>query len=369
MTTTKKTFPRLFEPTSIGAMRLKNRIAMAPMVSKSGDESGFVTQLTKDYYCARAKGGAGLIIVEATYVDHPRGRGYRNQLSIADDKHIPGLKALAKDIQECGSKAAIQIQHSGPATKTSLAGTQPVAPSAVPVRGWEIPRELTTAEVNDIIREFGDGAHRARKAGFDGIEIHAAHYYLLACFLSPACNKRTDKYGGSTENRSRVLVEIIQAMKHAAGKDYPVWIRFNGEEYGTDEALSHDEAKRIAQIAGYAGADAIHVSCWDLGANSFSTMGKKIKPMDVPYGFMVHLAEGIKKVVNIPVIAVGRITPEIAEEALEQGKADIVAIGRGLIADPELPNKAAQGKVNDINICIACGDCNTRNMVCSQFSV
>ncbi|MFC1973900.1 NADH:flavin oxidoreductase [Chloroflexota bacterium] len=369
MTSTKKVFPRLFEPISIGAMCLKNRIAMAPMVSKSADEKGFVTLMTKDYYCARARGGAGLIIVEATYVDHPRGRGYRNQLSIADDKHIPELKALAKDIQGNGAKVAIQIQHSGPATKMSLTGSQPVAPSAIPVQGWDVPRELTTSEVEDIVREFGDGALRACKAGFDGVEIHAAHYYLLARFLSPACNKRVDKYGGSTENRSRVLVEIINTMKHAAGKDYPVWIRFNGEEYGADGALNHEEAKQIAVIAEKAGADAIHVSCWDLGANSFSTMGKQIKPIDTPYGFMINLAEGIKKVVNIPVIAVGRITPEIGEEALEEGKADIVAIGRGLIADPELPNKAAQGKVNDINICIACGDCNTMNMVCSQLSV
>ncbi|MFC2058232.1 hypothetical protein ACFLTS_01115 [Chloroflexota bacterium] len=185
MTTARTSFLRLFEPISIGAMCLKNRIAMAPMVSKSADEKGFVTQMTKDYYCARAMGGTGLIIIEATYVDHPRGRGYRNQLSIADDKHIPELKALAKDIQKCGAKAAIQIQHSGPATKMSLTGSQPVAPSAIPVRGWDTPRELSTAEVEDIVREFGNGALRARKAGFDGVEIHAAHYYLLARFLSP----------------------------------------------------------------------------------------------------------------------------------------------------------------------------------------
>lgn len=367
MTSTSTAFPRLFEPVKIGTMALKNRIAMAPMISESGDRAGLTTQVTTDYYGTRARGGAGLIIVEATHIDFPRGRGYLNQLSIASDEHLPGLKSLAQVIHQHGAKAAIQIQHSGPATKSTITGTQPIAPSAIRVPGWDMPREMTTGEVEDIVTQFGEGALRARRAGFDGVEIHATHYYLLARFLSPACNQRSDKYGGSSEGRARVLVEVIQAMKEAAGNDYPVWVRINGEEYGLEGALSHGEARQIALLAEQTGADAIHVSSWDHAANSFATLGKKIRPMDVPYGFMLHLAEGIKKAVKVPVIAVGRITPEIGEEALEKGQADIIAIGRGLIADPELPNKAAQGRVSEIILCNACGDCSrTQRRVCSQ---
>lgn len=349
MATAKRAFPRLFELGMIGQMEIRNRIVMPPIVTNTGTREGFVTQRTRDHYEVRAKGGVGLIIVEATHIDFPRGRGFIYQLAIDDDKDMPGLRRLAESIKRHGARAAIQIVHSGAATKSSLTGVQPVAPSPISVKGFEMPRVLTTSDIGDLVRQFGEAAGRAQRAGFEGVEIHAAHYFLIARFLSPACNQRQDSYGGNTEKRARFLQETIQAMKSAVGRNYPVWCRINGQEYGVEDALSHEEAKRIACLAEEAGADAIHVSSWDHVNISYEMMGKRVSPAEVPLGFMAHLAEGIKKVVKVPVIAVGRITPEVGEELLREGKADLIAIGRGLIADPELPNKAAQSFLTKLN--------------------
>ena len=194
------------------------------------DSNGYVTDSVKNYFEARAKGGFGLVIVEATLV-HPEGRGYENLTEIIDDSYIPGLNELVKVIQKHGAKAAVQLQHCGRLTKSALAGAQPVAPSPIPAPGGEMPRELSIAEIEKIIEYFSDAAVRAKKAGFDGVELHGAHGYLIDQFLSPSCNKRQDPYGGSVQNRTRFLVEVIKAVKKAVGADYPVWCRINGMEY------------------------------------------------------------------------------------------------------------------------------------------
>lgn len=342
----------LFEPFAIGTMSLKNRLVMPPMVTNLGTKDGYVTDRTKDYYEARAKGGIGLIIVEATCIDAPVGRLSHRQLAIDDDKYVPELRELARAIKKHGARAAIQIHHAGRNTTSTVTGHQLVAPSPIPIPGGEIPRELTLDEIKDMVRRFAEAAGRAKKAGFDGVEIHAAHGYLLCQFLSSASNKRQDKYGGELGNKARILLETIAAVKEVTGDSYPVWCRINGREYGIEGGTTVEETQEIARMCQVAGADAIHVSVFAYGTNP-----RHLPISAQPEGNLLRFAEAIKQAVSIPVIAVGRITPALGEQAVADGRADLIAIGRGLLADPLLPNKAAEGRLEDITPCILCGTC------------
>jgi len=351
----KTRFEKLFEPGSIGSMRLKNRLVMPPMATNFGTKEGMVTQRTIDYYEERAKGGVGLVIVEFTGVDSPVGRATPRQLLIDDDKFVPGLGELAQAIKRQGAKAAIQIHHVGRQGLSSITGHQPVAPSPIPASDGirpegEIPRELTPSEISAIVARFGEGAERARRAGFDGVEIHGAHGYLISQFLSPLANRRQDAYGGSLENRARMLLEVIQAVGERVGKDYPVWCRLSALEIGVEGGITLEETQTVAQLAEKAGVDAIHVSAHAVAP------GRR-PPMAQMPGVLVPLAEGIKKVVSVPVIAVSRIPPELGESVLREGKADFIAIGRGLFADPHLPRKVASGKGEDVTPCMCCLAC------------
>jgi 2,4-dienoyl-CoA reductase-like NADH-dependent reductase (Old Yellow Enzyme family)/thioredoxin reductase len=320
------------------------------MGTKHASKEGYVTDQVKDYFEARAQGGAGLIIVEATLV-HPGGRAYENLLEITDDKFIPGLNELVRVIHKHDAKAAIQLQHCGRLAKSRLTGMQPMAPSPIPSPGGEVPRELTVEEIKEIIGYFADAAVRAKRAGFDGIEIHGAHGYLIDQFLSPSSNKRKDNYGGGVQNRARLLIEIIKAVKGVVGGGFPVWCRINAMEYGTEGGTTLEEAKETARLAQEAGSNAIHVSAHGPKAQQHR---QTLKPVS---GVFADLAEGIKEVVTVPVIVVGRITPEAGERILSEGKADLVAIGKALLTDPEIPNKVASGKVEDIKPCILCMAC------------
>jgi 2,4-dienoyl-CoA reductase-like NADH-dependent reductase (Old Yellow Enzyme family)/thioredoxin reductase len=331
-------------------MELRNRIVMPPVATQYGSEEGYVTERTKNHYEARARGGAALIIVEYTYV-HPRGQARANQLGISDDKFLPGLRELVQVIHKHGAKAAIQLHHAGRMAKSALTGMQPVAPSAVPSRSGEVPKELTVDEIADIVAAFGEAAIRAKTVGFDGVEIHGAHGYLIDQFLSPSTNKRQDSYGGDLPNRARFLIEVIKAVRGVVGSDYPVWCRINGKEYGVEEGTSLEDAQETARMAQEAGADAIHVSAGGPG-NPTSLTSPTFAP-----AVIADLAQGIKKAVSVPVIAVGRITAEAAERVLAEGKADLIAIGKGLLADPELPNKVASGRLEDIVPCTVCMGC------------
>ncbi len=353
-------FRKLFEPGWIGQMELRNRIVMPPIGTNLACEDGSVSQRTKDYYEARAKGGAGLVIVEASSVEHSLGQPstLARQLLIDDDRFIPGLSELAQVIHKHGAKAAIQIHHGGREGMPTQSHLQPVAPSPIapaPVPGiqWggRLPRELTIEETQELVNRFAQAAERAKKAGFDGVEIHGAHGYLLAQFLSAYSNKRMDKYGGDLKNRARFLLEIISSVKEAVGQTYPVWCRINGREFGLEGGITSDEGQQVARLAQDAGCDAIHVSGYGTGGT------RHIPPIGYPVGYFSRLAEGIKEVVEIPVIAVGRITPEFGENLLQQGKADFIAIGRALIADPDLPNKVASGEFEEIRPCLSCNAC------------
>jgi len=347
---------KLFEPIKIGTMKLRNRIVMPPMGTNFASEDGFVTKRLVNYHVERAKGGVGLIIVEGAYVE-PRGKGSVRQLAVDHDNKVSGLKELAASIQANGAKAALQLFHGGRQSHSLIIGTQPVSASEVFCRTTqETPRALTIEEIQDVIEAFAEGVRRTKAAGFDAVEIHGAHGYLINQFLSPLTNKRTDKYGRDVKDRTRFLLEILKLARDKVGSNYPILCRINGDDY-IEGGLTLEETKEIAQMLEAAGVDALHIS----GGIYDSPVPVGTAPMAVPRGHMVHLAAGIKRVVSVPVIAVGRINdPELAEKILQEGKADLISMGRALLADPELPNKAATGASDDIRRCTACDECIAR---------
>lgn len=344
-------FVKLLQPTKIGAVELRNRIVMPAMVTNYANADGSASDCLVNYHAERAKGGVGLQIVEATAVD-PVGLGFAANLCIYHDKYVPGLAKLTRTIHEYGGKCAIQLFHAGRQGHKVLTGKQTVAPSVVPDETTgESPRKLTIKEIEKIEDAFAEAAARAKNAGFDAVELHGAHGYLINQFLSPHSNRRTDKYGKNLEGRMRFALEVLERARGKVGKGFIISFRLGAREAFGD-GLTIEDSKKIAKRLEEAGIDAINVSKG--GGMSASLVGQS--PMYSPHGNMVHLAEEIKKVVNVPVIAVGGITPEMAEDILQAGKADLIAMGRALIADPDLPRKLVDGSLEDIRRCIRCND-------------
>ncbi len=342
-------YPRLFQEGKIGKLTTRNRLVMPPMGTNLAREDGEVTGTQIRYYEERAQGGAGMIIVEIGGVD-PGGRAIPRQIGLWDDKFIPGLSKLASAIKNAGAVAAIQIHHAGRQTATVITGSQPVAPSPIPCPvNQETPRELTIDEIKGLVKAFGEAARRAFQAGFDLVEIHGTHGYLVNQFLSPYSNHRQDEYGGSFENRLRFALEIIQAVKEKTAPDFPVSFRMNGDEY-VEGGIKLEEAKEMAKRFIDAGVNVLHVS-----AGVYGSPAPNVPVMGTPPGPLLHLAEGIKSVSSVPVIAVAKIhEPDLAEDVLKEGKADFIAIGRGIICDPEWPKKVQEGRVGEIRGCITC---------------
>jgi NAD(H)-dependent 7beta-hydroxy-3-oxo-delta4-cholenoic acid oxidoreductase len=345
-------FRHLFTPIQIGNMVVRNRIVMPPMHMGYGTMDGTISEKYVDYYEARAKGGAGLIITEATAV-HPDRKYGLCPLCLFDDALIPSWKQLADTVHRHGAKLAAQLMDPGPEVMKILTGMDPVGPSPVAGRSLfrSMPRELTAGEIEAIVEDFGHAVHRAQKAGLDAVEIHAAHgYALVGSFMSPFFNKRTDAYGGSLERRAKILLDIIQSARDEVGPDFPLIVRIAGDERRTG-GRTLQESQFIARIVVDAGADAIEVS----GGTIPTVFWAVVAPSGTPLALNADFANAIKQVVDVPVICVGRInTPRVAEFVLETGKADMVSMGRALHADPELPNKAAAGALDDIAPCIAC---------------
>ncbi len=344
-------YPKLFSKAKIGTLKLKNRLVMPPMVRNYADSSGKVTDRYVEHINRIAFGGAGLLILEATYINL-EGRGFINQLGIHSDSCLPGLKKLVKVAHNHDAAVAIQLYHAGRQSHSSVTGKKLVAPSAIPCPIMQDkPRALTQKEIQKIVKDFGKSAARAKKAGFDAIEIHAAHGYLIQQFLSPFSNTRTDSYGGSFENRMRFLLEIMDSVQSATGSTYPIIVRISGEEM-VKGGLELKDMIKVAEILEASGVDALHVTSSNYGSYP---EGHLIPPMAVKDGVNIPLAKAIKKKVKIPVIAVAKIrTPELAEKTLKEGSADFIAIGRSLLADPDWPKKVKAGKTKEINPCIAC---------------
>lgn len=322
----------LFEQLEFKGLKLKNRIVMPPLANNLGDGKGGVTDKVIDHYLKRAKGGVGMIVVEHSYVT-PTGKFNLEQLGIDQDNLIPGLKKLAEEIQSYDVKIGIQLNHAGGTTTEAVIGTQLLVPS--PIKhpwGKEVPREIAEEELLDLADCYAQAALRAKKAGFDFVEVHGAHGYLLNQFYSPLTNQRTDSYGGSRENRLRFPLMVVEKVRAAVGQDYPVFYRLGSDDL-LKNGLTIEDALYAAPRLVEAGIDLLDISG---GIRGFL-------PKDPVPPYFAHISAAIKKVVDVPVLVTGGITePEMANRIIEEGEADLVGIGRALIKDPDWANKAVE---------------------------
>lgn len=336
-------YKRLFTSGKIGSLELKNRAIMAPMSAALGNPDGTVSEPLIAYLTARADGGVGMIITEYCFVTE-EGRSSDHQISITGDDKIPGLKKLVDAVHEHGSKICLQLQHGGRRSMVRV-----MAPSAIMKQTDRVtPYEMTTQDVYDLIDAFIAGAVRAKKAGFDMVEVHCSHGYLLNDFVSPSANRRTDEFGGGISGRAKAPVMIIEGIKKACGEDYPVSVRLNGDDMVSDGNLGRDSAA-LAMLMEEAGADLIDVS------GGMNGVGYGIAPAAVKTGYNVEPAEEICRVVNIPVAVAGRINePEYAESLLRKGDVEFITLGRALFADADFVKKAAEGREEEICPCVGC---------------
>ncbi|MBM4462393.1 MAG: FAD-dependent oxidoreductase [Chloroflexi bacterium] len=348
---------KLFSPIKIGTMELRNRLVMSPMTTQYANQDETPSQRLIDYYEARARGGVGLITVEVCTVDRPH-KYQPLSLGLWDDKLIASHQALTKAIHAHGAKVVPQISHPGPESLAPLFyKIPPVGPSIVTSAATGLTcRELALEEIETAIEQYGEAARRAREAGYDGMEIHCAHSYMLAgSFLSSLRNKRTDAYNGSTvEGRLKFPIAVIKSMKARAGHDFPLTIRISGDERAPG-ARDIRGTQQIAPMLVEAGVDAFHVSGGVIDDNLATNI---ITGSAFPDGLNVPAAAAIKKVVDVPIMVVGRIhDPQFAEDILQKNQADLIVMGRPMLADPELPRKAAEGRWKDIRRCISCHHC------------
>ncbi|MGH6672576.1 MAG: NAD(P)-binding protein, partial [Xanthobacteraceae bacterium] len=347
----------LFSPARIGPVEIKNRIVMPPMTTRTSDAEGFVTDDSIAYYMARVRGGVGLITVEMASPEKC-GRHRRHEIGIYDDCFLPGLTRLVAEIHRGGAKASIQLGHGGGHTRVDICGETPIAPSAIAHPVYEttfetiVPEAMSKARIVESIAAHVAAALRAQHAGFDCVEIHAAHGYLISQFHAPFENRRTDEYGGSLENRARFGLEILRAVK-AALPDMGVIYRLSVEDF-FDGGLTFDEGRQIAIWAAQSGADGLHISAGHY--RSLPSAQIVLPPMSYPDATFLGFAAEVKKHVGVPVIAVGRLgDPALAEAAVASGKTDFIALGRTLVADPQWAAKVARGE--PVRRCLACNTC------------
>jgi len=337
----------VFQPIRINTLEVPNRIVMPAMHLGMAVDFQVTDQIT-EFYALRAKGGAGLICVGFATVDDLAGN--TQNIGAHSDAFIPGLARLAKAIGDNGAKSAVQLNHAGRYNFSFfLGGRQPVAPSAIASRmTGETPRELTVAEIHQIVESFAAAASRCRQAGFDAVEILCGTGYLISEFFSPVTNQRTDAYGGSLDNRLRFAMEILEAVRGRVGKDYPLLIRLNGNDF-MPGGQGRSELKQVAAALARQGVDAI---CVNVGWHE-ARVPQIVA--SVPRGVFAYLAGGIRQATGLPVIASHRINdPDLARQLIADSLCDMVAMGRSLIADPFLPQKAREGKSGQIVHCIAC---------------
>ncbi|MEG0250770.1 MAG: FAD-dependent oxidoreductase [Peptostreptococcus sp.] len=353
-------YEKLFSPANIGKVKIKNRLVMSPMGTGIANLDGTPSDEMIRYYEERAKGGVGLIYTEVCRVNDINGAAILKQLSLTNERNIPRMSEMVSVVHKYGTKIFCQLHHPGRETNRALIGGNLCvgASDKMCLLSKQETRALSTEEVKGIISNYITAAKRAKEAGFDGVEIHAAHGYLPGQFLSPYTNNRSDEYGGSFENRMRFVVEIIEGIHKECGFDYPITVRFSTDELldmnGVKENYIHSkDGVEIAKGLEKAGIDGINVSC-----GIYETGVSVIEPTTYSQAWRTYLIKPIKEAVSIPVIAVNNVRePKVAEELLEEGVQDFVALGRALICDPFWANKALEGREDEIRKCIGCLRC------------
>ena len=345
----KNDYPHIFSPLTVKNMTIKNRIVMMPMGTNYGEQNGEMSFLHINYYEQRAKGGTGLIIVENASIDSPQGSNGTTQLRIDHDNYLPRLFKFCENIHRYGTKIAVQINHAGASAISSRINMQPVSASDVPSKeGGEIPRPLSREEILHIVKKYGEAARRAQTAGFDAVEIHAGHSYLISQFLSPITNKRTDEFGGSVENRTRFCRMVIDEVRKQVGPFFPIMLRLSADELMEGGNTLDDTLEYLDYLQEE--VDIFDVSCGLNGSIQY-----QIDANYLPDGWRSYMAKAVKEKFNKPCISMGNIRdPKVAERILADGDADLIGMGRGLIADPAWVNKVATGHECDLRKCISC---------------
>ncbi|HTV94951.1 MAG TPA: FAD-dependent oxidoreductase [Steroidobacteraceae bacterium] len=366
----------LLRPGRIGTLELKNRLYMTAMGTNLADQGGVCGERSRAYYAERARGGIGLITVGSVGVGWPVGSSLSNQIALSEDRHIPGIRALADEVHTHGAKLALQLHFGGLVAATDMKEGRPVWTPSIPegkagdvIEGFleselavadflkygEIQfRVMTREDMGELVRWFVAAAQRARAAGVDGIELHGGHGYIFSSFISPATNKRADEYGGSVENRTRLLIEVIGGIRAALGRTFPLWVKIDSREFGRSEGIDIEDAIAAARLIEAAGADAITASTYADQTWGINHSGSNIP--DVPET-MVPGAVAIKSAVTVPVLASGRIELGDADRYLGEGKFDFLGLGRPLLADPHLARKLLEGRAADVRPCIYCYCC------------
>lgn len=353
-------YNKLFSPIKIGNVEIKNRIIMSSMGVAIANYNGTPSEATIKYFSERAAGGIGAIMTGVCRVNEDSGIAIPKQLSMAKDFQIQPMKELTSRIHNYGVKIFCQLHHPGRQNHTGLAGGKPtLAPSAIPCKYTKsLVREMTNAEIKSMVLDFINAAVRAQSSGFDGVEVHGAHGYLVGSFMSPYTNKRNDEYGGSFENRMRFVKEIIEGIRAQCGAHFPIIVRYDAEEClehnsVTEDYIHGEEGVKIAVYLEKLGIDAINVS-----SGIYETTETIIEPTAYPQGWRTYFVKAVKESVSIPVMGVNAVRePDFAEKLLEDGVQDTINLGRALLADPEWANKAKTGRDNEIRKCIGCVNC------------
>jgi 2,4-dienoyl-CoA reductase (NADPH2) len=368
------THEHLLAPGRIGGLELRNRMIVTAMGVSLAEDDGTCGERLIAYHEEQAKGGAGLIVMGVTGVAWPVGAVQPNQSAISDDRFVPGLAELARRVHAHGAKIAAQLHHGGLVAAYSARWGHPIWGPSMPgpfhgdfpdaflpeemaaFAGGAVPevKVLTREDIETAVGQYAAAAVRAKRAGFDGVEIHGGHGYLISSFLSPSTNKRDDEYGGPLENRARLMLEVVRAVRAAVGPDFPVWCKLDSRELGKKVGTTLEDSKQVARMLEAAGVDAITVTAYhDVG------QGKLHSASNIPHDPEAHIpaATQIKAQVSVPVIASGRVETEAADRHIAEGHFDFLAMGRKLLADPHLPRKLAEGRAEDVRPCIYCYTC------------
>lgn len=379
-------YPNLLAPGRIGSLELRNRIVVAAMGASLAEADGHCGERIRAYHAEQAKGGVGLIVTGVAGVAWPVGGNQVNQIAISDDRFLPGLTALAEAVHSHGAKISAQLHHGGLVGMEDFLAGRPVWCPSLPepaqgdftdaflleelaaapfsrIRDVNF-KVMTREDIAAVTDAFATAAGRAKRAGFDGVEIHGGHGYLISSFLSPKSNKRTDEYGGPLENRARFLLEVIAAVRAGVGTNFALWVKLDSREVGKKGGITIDDAIATARMVEQAGADAITVTAYHDAGDPKLHSGSHTphEPgLNIPY------AARIKAAVSIPIIASGRIEPDVGDKAIADGSLDFVSMGRKLLADPHLPRKLAEGRVEDVLPCIYCYTCISAIYVCDPL--